>query len=357
MASPSEQRRERLNQYAHMATLGLMLVGVYEASPFLFGEMDSTAQLRIGESVGRDIDHIPWVWVSSGLSLIPFIAESTKRIPKAVGVPNIVRGSWLVPIGQTYRNRWVYHDFSGVIPHAIVAGSTKYGKTAMIRMCLYVLCQQIDPDQLEIVIIDLKGGSFPEWRNIPHVKSIHSTVEEAANVLLWAQEEMNRRNKLVDTELANFRPRPRFKRLLIAIDEGMRLADEADIQKVIRDIASVGREPNVNLLYGTQRPSHEILPTTTRDQMEARFAFKLREPGSSEIVLGPDNLDAYNLKARPGRMIYRGVDGQVELQAAYVDRDAVIEWCRTYYDEDNPTPPVTVDDGMSDVDVALGWGR
>lgn len=354
--SASEARKERMNAFTQLATTGLMLMGVYEFSPMLFGDFGvPNRTLSVSEHIGVDVDHFPWLPISAIASALPLVIESSKRIPKQVSVPNIVPGSWLVPIGRTYRGKWVYHDFSGIVPHAIVAGSTKYGKTAFIRMCLYVLCQQISPHNLEIVIIDLKGGSFPEWRNVPHVKSIHSTVDEAASVLTWVQNEMNRRNKMVDIELSNFRPRPRFKHLLIVIDEGMRLSDDKDIQSIIRDIASVGREPHVHLLYGTQRPSHEILPTTTRDQMEARFCFKLREPGSSEIVLGPDNLDAYNLKARPGRMIYRGVDSQVELQAAYVDRSVTIEWCKSFW-LDNPTPPDTVDDGMSDIDVSRGWG-
>ena len=328
-----DARKERLNAYAHLATMGLMLVCAYEATPFVLGEGE-TQQLQLGERIGRSVDRLAWVPISACASALPFIAEASKRIPSTVGIPRLRRGSWVVPIGRTVRGRWVYHDFGGVVPHSIVAGSTKFGKTAFIKTVLYALCHQQPYTSLQVLIIDLKGGaSFDPWRWLPHVLDVKRTLEEAESALADAEAEMWRRLDAIRDARMKFQPDPVFPRLFVVIDEGMVLAESKEAQKHLRSIASIGREPHVHLIYGTQRPSHEILPVTTRDQMEARFVFHLNEAGSSEVVLGEKNQAAFTLKARPGRMIYRGTDGQCEMQASYAASDVIDAWLRESADE------------------------
>lgn len=319
--------------FSQLAMLGMTLLGLYEFAPFLLDE--GSLPEWVGSTSGPVgwLRETPWVKVSAVTSLVPYGVVLSKRIPKKVGIPKILKGSWLVPIGKTHWGKWVYFNFSGVVPHSIIAGSTKFGKTAFLKLILYILCQQQPPTKLQIMIVDLKGGaSFGQWKHLPHVIDVKRSLDGAEEVLQAAEAEMWRRLNSIDEARMRFDKPPGFPHLFVVIDEGSLLKMSDDCMKHLQNIAAIGREPHVHILYGTQRPSHEILPVVIRDSMEGRFVFNLNEPGSSRVALGDQNTDAYRFSSRPGRMIHLSPDGQKELQAAYVDNDTIEAWLRTFAD-------------------------
>ncbi|MCL6445977.1 MAG: hypothetical protein K6T83_21460 [Alicyclobacillus sp.] len=330
MTSDKEARQAKLDAYMRIAVGGTMLMGLWEAAPIILGG-GLPSGMGWTLPVSGAVNRIPWFCIAGIGSLLPFVLESTKWIPKHVGIPPLKPYSWVVRIGKTYRGKWVYFDFGGVIPHCIVAGATKFGKTAFLQTVMYVLCHQQPPERLRILIIDLKGGaSFAAWEHAPHVVRVERDLNGARNVLAEAEQEMWMRLDEIRDARLHFQPLPRLPRLFIVIDEGSLLKLDDECMQHLQNIAAIGREPHVHILYGTQRPSHEILPVVIRDQMEGRFVFNLNEPGSSRVVLGDDNTDAYRFTSRPGRMIHRSADGQVELQAAHVPEDTIQAWLHSY---------------------------
>lgn len=312
---------------AQLAMLGAALGTVRYVAPILLNGGVGGLGNPIIATGFTALTGLPFAGLAVVGSFIPYTLFLTRRIPKQVGVPRIKPHSWKVPIGKTYWGKWVYFDFGGVIPHSITAGATKFGKTAFLKMVLYVLCHQQPPEWLQILIIDLKGGaSFYAWRHVPHVLDVKRTVDEAEEVMEAAETEMWRRlDEIREAQLA-FREVPKFPHLFVVVDEGslLKLSDKA--MKHLQNIAAIGREPHVHLLYGTQRPSHEILPVTIRDNMEGRFVFNLNEPGSSKVVLGEHDTSAYRFTNRPGRMFHQDSGYKVELQASYVDDETIRAW-------------------------------
>ena len=55
-------------------------------------------------------------------------------------------------------------------PHMLVAGTTGSGKTETIITFLIGLCMNYSPDDLNLLLIDMKGGAFTKWLgDLPHV--------------------------------------------------------------------------------------------------------------------------------------------------------------------------------------------
>jgi DNA segregation ATPase FtsK/SpoIIIE, S-DNA-T family len=55
---------------------------------------------------------------------------------------------------------------------------------------------------------------------------------------------------------------------------------------LLRDLVARGRAAGVIVIAATQRPSHDIIPTSLRDLFGYRLAFRCTTDTSSDIVLG-----------------------------------------------------------------------
>src|SRR5690625_2604350 len=88
---------------------------------------------------------------------------------------------WAMPIGQTL-DGVLYHDFDKH-PHITVAGMTRHGKTALLKLILAHLVNS-QPINSEIYLLDLKGGiEFGRYRNLSQVKAVADSVESAESTL------------------------------------------------------------------------------------------------------------------------------------------------------------------------------
>ena len=82
-----------------------------------------------------------------------------------------VTESLKVPVGRT-ETGIAYIDLheKGDGPHMLVAGTTGSGKTETIITFLLGLCMQFRPDELNLLLVDMKGGGFTKRiGDLPHV--------------------------------------------------------------------------------------------------------------------------------------------------------------------------------------------
>src|SRR5690625_6975610 len=88
-----------------------------------------------------------------------------------------------MPIVQTH-DGVLYHDFD-IHPHMTIAGMTRHGKTALLKLILAHLVNS-QPVNSEIYLIDLKGGiEFGKYRNLSQVKAVADSVESAESTLRY----------------------------------------------------------------------------------------------------------------------------------------------------------------------------
>lgn len=204
---------------------------------------------------------------------------------------------------------------------------------------LYYICTQQSPRNVEIHIIDLKGGAtFAQFELLPHVFKVYRNTEEALLALSYCRDEMWNRLDQIREARKRFERDPWFKTLIILIDEGGELSpadaigDEKKLRAACMDtlstLARVGREPGIRIIYGTQRPDQHTLPMTIRTQLENTLCFRVSEHYDSKIVLGHDGAEV--LPKIPGRMIYKTPNGEREVQGVYIPEDALSRWIKQY---------------------------
>lgn len=217
-------------------------------------------------------------------------------------------------------------------PHMILAGETGWGKTDAIRFILYQLIARFSPADLEIHIIDLKGGvSFLPFRSIPHIARIaydlmtaYEVMKDAYNTMLERMEEVRQYGKR-----SAFKG---YKQRILLIDEAAQISPKTirtkkevaianQIDAFLSSVACVGREPGINLLYCTQYPHSDIVHPQVKINCGARLCFHVPSRYQSEVVL--DAGGAENLSC-PGRAIYKSTK-LVTLQVPYVGNDEAWE--------------------------------
>lgn len=223
------------------------------------------------------------------------------------------------------------------MPHTKIAGVTGSGKSEAIKAILYGLCNQLSANQLEIHIIDLKGGAtFAAFELLPQVHKVYATTEEALIALCYCEEVMWERLQAIQEARKTFHKDPWYPLLVLVIDEGGELspADAVGDEKKLRaacmetlsTLVRVGREPGLRIIYGTQRPDRFTLPMTVRSQLENTLCFRVTEDYDSKIVLGRDG--AEKIPRIPGRMIFKSPDRIIPVQGAYVPPDVLEAWVR-----------------------------
>src|SRR5574342_124567 len=135
------------------------------------------------------------------------------------------RDEWVVPLGKAVSGM-VWHNFDHV-PHMTLAGTTRFGKTVMLKVLMTYLIEN-HGDDVEFYVIDLKGGlEFGRYENIRQVKAVAANPVEAAELLEYLQTlyqddyVMYRQKFYANVVETNIKVR-RF----VIVDEGAQLAPE-----------------------------------------------------------------------------------------------------------------------------------
>ncbi|WP_028982820.1 FtsK/SpoIIIE domain-containing protein [Sporolactobacillus terrae] len=209
---------------------------------------------------------------------------------------------WKVPAGMSRRGM-IEHDFEAQ-PHLIVAGSTGFGKSVFLKQLITALAIS-KPDDLELTLIDLKDGSaFRRFENLKQTMYFATDPDSAGTALKQAQELMNRRlREYAEKGYEDAQEAGIPKRHFIVIDEAADLGKEA--LEIVKDIARRGRGPGFRLIYATQYPTTETIPSQVKRNIPARLCFVLDSATASMAAL--DMPGAENLPEIKGRGIYKRV--------------------------------------------------
>lgn len=191
-------------------------------------------------------------------------------LPNKIEYDEMEKGeSWEVPIGHSWDGT-VKHDFDK-IPHMTVAGTTRYGKTVLLKNLITRLIED-HRDDVEFYLVDLKGGlEFGRFEGLNQVKGLatdSSTTLDVVEGILWElqQDLMTFRQQ----HLSNIVGSPFKKRKFIIVDEAAQLTPDkfhspeekkrlAKCQAGFSEIARIGGGIGYRLIYCTQRSSTQLL--------------------------------------------------------------------------------------------------
>ena len=206
-------------------------------------------------------------------------------------------------------------------PHALIAGTTGAGKSALLQSLVLDLAVRYPPDRLAVVLIDFKGGAgLGPCRLLPHVVGEVTDLDAslAARALDGLRSELHRREVLFRdadvTDLEGLRAHGSAPpRLLVVVDELRALRDDLpDMLPSLVRLAAQGRSLGIHLVLATQRPAGAV-DAQIRANVTIRICLRVTDPAESLDVV--DVPDAATLPVGlPGRAVVRRGHGAARIE-------------------------------------------
>lgn len=173
------------------------------------------------------------------------------------------------------------------LPHLLIGGQTRGGKSSFLRQALTGLIEWTRPEAVRLAIIDCKGGVEFAWlRGVPHVRAV-ATDEDGAEAVLAEVEAAvdDRLCAMRKADIDDCRGVPGMGRVVCVVDELAELQDSKECQRSLRRIAARGGAAGVHLVLCTQRPDRYALPGAVKANIPATLAYRVRNTVNSEILL------------------------------------------------------------------------
>ncbi len=255
-----------------------------------------------------------------------------------------------IVLGQDVSGKYIYADL-GRMPHLLIAGTTRSGKSVCINTLILSLLYQNSPEDLKFIFVDPKRVELSLYKGIPHLKTdVIVDNHKVVNALKWAVGEMERRYKtlesagsrdihsyrekiargekkrVVDSETSEVReeeltPMPQ---VVIVIDEmaDLMVAHGKEVEASIILLAQKGRAAGIHLVLATQRPEVNVVTGLIKANMPARISFKLKSQIDSRTIL--DTGGAEKLLGN-GDMLYSSAEASSlqRIQGVFVSEDEV----------------------------------
>jgi S-DNA-T family DNA segregation ATPase FtsK/SpoIIIE len=219
--------------------------------------------------------------------------------------------------------------------HGLIAGSTGSGKSELLMTLIIGMALNFNPDALNFVLIDYKGGAaFEPFKRLPHKVDIVTNLDQSATARVFASiiAELDRRQKLNtytnSKDIVHYRRKglnlepesPPYPHLFIIIDEfAEMISGNAEYKAQLESITRLGRALGVTLILAAQRP------VGVTDQMRANIKFRIclrvETPDDSRELLRRSDA-AYLPPGIPGRGYLQVGNENIELiQTAYTGGD------------------------------------
>ncbi|MGB7212712.1 MAG: DNA translocase FtsK [Gemmatimonadales bacterium] len=283
---------------------------------------------------------------------------------------------WTIPIalGLDLEGRAVVADLAKM-PHLLIAGATGTGKSVAINAIITSLIYNLQRrEDLRLLMVDPKMVELSMYNALPHLRHpVVTNNHDAATVLKWAVNEMERRYVLLQTNgarnLADFnhkveegkplKPIPRAKSTLSTIsaeaestapeppepevyNEGKlplivilvdELADlmmtvQGEVETPLARLAQKARAIGIHLILATQRPSVNVITGLIKANFPSRIAFRVASKVDSRTILDQNGAEAL---LGNGDMLFLppGRNEPMRIQGAFIsteETERIMDW-------------------------------
>ena len=208
-----------------------------------------------------------------------------------------------VCIGRTAEGETVVADIANM-PHALIAGNTRSGKSVSVSAMLLSLIWRSSPEQIKLILMDPKRVEFTVYKDLPHLAMpIVEDTKTAIDALNWVVEEMNRRYQLFEDNrvrnLSEYAKKTesvadaeKLPNIIIMIDElaEYMMTDAASIEPLICTVTAKGRAVGVHLIAATQRPSKDVVTGIIKSNLPTKIAMRVAAK-TDAITVGAEGAD------------------------------------------------------------------
>lgn len=224
------------------------------------------------------------------------------------------KGSLSFVVGKDIAGEPIVADLEEM-PHLLIAGQTKSGKSVMINTLLASFLYRNTPSDLKLILVDPKHVEMAPYDDIPHLLApVVTEPEKCISALKWAVAEMERRLKtFAEVKQRDIQGYNALKKeegmphIVIVIDElaDLMMVASRDVEALIARIAQKARAAGIHLVLATQRPDANVVTGIIKANVPAQVAFAVKDQVNSRIII--DQGGAEKLLGK-GDMLFKTTD-------------------------------------------------
>jgi S-DNA-T family DNA segregation ATPase FtsK/SpoIIIE len=233
------------------------------------------------------------------------------------------------------------------MPHLLIAGATGSGKSVMVNALISSLLCKATPDEVRLVLVDLKRVELSAYNGLPHLMvPVITETERAKAALKWAVVEMeNRYRRFAGANARNVAgfnetradPADRLPYIVIIVDElaDLMMREGKNVEDPVVRLAQKARATGIHLVLATQRPSVNVVTGLIKANFPSRIAFAMASQIDSRTIL--DMPGAEDLIGR-GDMLFQPADlpRPIRLQGVFVSDREIANICEHWRAEAEP---------------------
>lgn len=228
------------------------------------------------------------------------------------------------------------------MPHVLIAGATKSGKSVAINTLITSMLFRNAPSELKLILVDPKRVELAKYDGIPHLLTPVISgleVDKTISALKWSVSETEKRYKLLQEsgvrnieEYNGKKSNEPMPFIVIIIDELNDLMSQAgkEMEALIVRLAQMGRAAGIHLVLATQRPDVKVITGVIKANIPARIALRSTSQVDSRTILdkaGAEKLLGY------GDMLYLSPEfsDPKRVQGVYLETEEVeriTDWLR-----------------------------
>lgn len=282
---------------------------------------------------------------------VPNQLQAVVRLRNILESPSFLKreSPLTIVLGKDVHGKYSVADL-GKMPHLLVAGTTRSGKSVFINSLILSLLYQNAPDDLNLILIDPKRVELSLYNKIPHlITDVIVEPKKVVNALRSMTGEMERRYKILEQvhsrDIESYHARsargekrtvelpgggtreeelPRLPYIVIVIDEmaDLMMAHGREVEGLIVRLAQMARAVGIHLVLATQRPSVEVITGLIKANIVSRVAFQVATQIDSRTIL--DQGGAEKLIGQ-GDMLFMtsGSPQPTRIQGPFVSEDEV----------------------------------
>lgn len=244
---------------------------------------------------------------------------------------SLARAPLTATLGTTPDGKPLSLDLA-LLPHLAIAGASGSGKSTLIRLILSSLLMVSDPDDLQLVLVDVTD-ELEDLRGIPHLAAEPTDdPTEAADLFEALVDEMDRRYALLRAaEIRNItdynaESGKRLPRILCVVDEFAELMlgeEKKRVETAVARLGIRGRKCGIHVLLSTQIPHATVLTARIKANMTGRIALAMSSAVHSRVAL--DQGGAEMLAGNGDAFLRDGLSVELQrFQTTFVSREELL---------------------------------